>query len=85
MKVAKWVSFGISALSGVICLVIYGIPLLIGGVSFNEASTIGIIGGADGPTSIFVTKSFSPLFALSIIFLLSLLAGLFFCWKSKKS
>ena len=27
---------------------------------FNEASSIGIIGGADGPTAIFVTKTLAP-------------------------
>ena len=33
-----------------------------GGISFsvNRAATVGIIGGADGPTAVFVTASTSP-------------------------
>lgn len=44
-------------------LVMYG-PLLIGLIGLfsngNEAVSIGIIGGADGPTAIYVTKSTAP-------------------------
>lgn len=37
--------------------------LLKGGVSFSagNAATIGIIGGADGPTAVFVTASAAPI------------------------
>ena len=85
MKVAKWIAFGIAALSGVICLVSYGVPLVIGRLFFGEAGAIGIIGGADGPTSVFVAKSSASIFALPVIFVVSLVAWLFFRWKSKKS
>ena len=85
MKVAKWIAFGMTALSGVICLVNYGVPLVIGGVSLGEAGAIGIIGGADGPTSIFVAKISASIFVAPVIFVVSLFAWLFFCWKSKKS
>ena len=85
MKAAKWIAFGITALSGVICLVSCGVPLVMGGLSFGEAGAIGIIGGADGPTSIFVAKRAASIFAVSVIFVVSLFAGLFFRWKSKKS
>ena len=37
-----------------------------GGVSFNitKAATIGVIGGADGPTAIFVTAAANPVWEL---------------------
>lgn len=39
---------------------------LLGGVSFSltKASSIGIIGGADGPTSVLVTASAAPVWQL---------------------
>ena len=45
-----------------------------GGLSFNvnHASTIGIIGGADGPTAVFVTASPAP--AWELLLWLALLA-----------
>ena len=85
MKIAKWISFGITVLSGVICLASYCVPLAIGRLSLGEDSAIGIIGSADGPTSIFAAKSSAPIFVLPIIFVVSLFALLFFRWKSKKS
>ena len=85
MKIAKWIAFGITVLSGAICFVSYWAPLVISGLSFGEAGAIGIIGGADGPTSIFVTKSSAPFFALPVIFVVSLFAWLFFLWKNKQS
>lgn len=45
---------GFNFLSGIAAWLIADV---LGGISFNvtEASTIGIIGGSDGPTAIFVT------------------------------
>jgi|GEM_PF-2974284 len=85
MKVAKWIAFGITALSGVICLAGYCLPMVIGGLSLGKDGAIGIIGGADGPTSIFVAKSSVSILTFPIIFVVSLVAWLFFRWKSKKS
>jgi carboxybiotin decarboxylase len=34
--------------------------LFLGGFDFREAASIGIIGGADGPTAIFLTKTLAP-------------------------
>ena len=39
-----------------------------------QAATIGIIGGADGPTAIFVTGKFSPTL-MGILSLLGLIVG----------
>jgi carboxybiotin decarboxylase len=37
-----------------------GAVLLIAGFNAQEASSIGIIGGADGPTAIFITTQLAP-------------------------
>ena len=85
MKTAKRIAFGITVLSGVICLASYLAPLVVGWLSNSKATAIGIIGGADGPTSIFVTKSSAQFFVLPVVFVVSLLSWLFFRLKSKKS
>lgn len=58
-----------------------------GGLSFsvNHAATIGIIGGADGPTAIFVTASGAPLWQIMLkLFALTLsLLGLKYLKKRK--
>ena len=85
MKIAKWISFGAAILSGVIFLVSYCVPLVIGWSSFGDNNSIGIIGGADGPTAVFLTKSSARIFVMPFISVVSLFAWLFFRWKSKKS
>ena len=57
-------------------LAAWGVRLL-GGISFgvHGAATIGIIGGADGPTAIFVTSSTTPVWQ-SILKLLLLIASI---------
>lgn len=52
--------------------------------SFKEASTIGIIGGADGPTSIFITSSPQDLAKEAAVCLLLIAAGIFGYIKMKK-
>ena len=49
-----------------------------GGISFSvpPAATIGVIGGADGPTAIFVTASAAPVWKL-VMNLILLLLGIF--------
>ena len=46
-----------------------------GGISFSipPAASIGIIGGADGPTAIFVTSSAAPVWKLALNFILLVL------------
>ena len=58
------------------CIAAWLIADLFGGISFNvtKASTIGIIGGADGPTSVFVTASPAPAWELLLWLLLLALA-----------
>ena len=61
---------GFNFLSGIAAWLISNV---FGGISFNvtKASTIGIIGGADGPTAIFVTATHPHL--LEILLWLALL------------
>ena len=86
MKIAKWISLGLTILSGIACLFFYLAPLVIGKFLLNDvkdASAIGIIGGADGPTSFFISSLpvFSPI--MPIIFVLSLVSYLLLIFKSK--
>ena len=83
MKAAKWIAFGITILSVAVCLISWCVPWVIGKLWFGEAGAIGIIGGADGPTSIFVTRSSAPASALPVVFAVSMFSWLFFRWKSK--
>lgn len=48
-----------------------------GGISFNvsRAATIGIIGGADGPTAVFVTAATGPVWEL-LLWILLLAVGI---------
>ncbi len=49
--------FGITAQAGIFLTM--GLALMVG-FDFKEAASIGIIGAADGPTSIFVSSRFAP-------------------------
>ena len=68
----RWLSLALAVFSG-LCLVYHGLAGLLL-VLFNKAynASIGIIGGADGPTSVFVTttKLYSGLPAEAIYVLL---------------
>lgn len=55
LNVVKWTLFGLAAL-----LLGRGV-LSLAGVGVAQASSIGIIGGADGPTAIFVTGKTNPI------------------------
>lgn len=50
---------------------------IFGGISFSvsKASTIGIIGGADGPTAIFVTTATAPVWQF-VLMLILLIVGI---------
>ncbi|MBE6023134.1 MAG: sodium ion-translocating decarboxylase subunit beta [Cellulosilyticum sp.] len=50
----------------------------------HEASSIGIIGGADGPTAIFVTSKVSPTLIMSIGLTLVVLSTVFAICKFSK-
>ena len=83
MKTAKWIALGVTILSGLLCLLIYCAPWVVAGIYFREAASIGIIGGADGPTAIFVSGRLAYHFIVPIIFVLSLSVWLFIYFKSK--
>ena len=71
----RWACLGVSVLS-VFCIAYNGLRLLLLQLfnTVNNAS-IGIIGGADGPTSIFITTSAAPTPAAGI-YALALVAGI---------
>lgn len=50
----------------------------------DKASSIGIIGGADGPTAIYVTGKLSP-YAFADIFLLLAIGGVLYLFFSRKT
>ena len=87
LRAAKHIALGLTILSGVACLLIYGGPFVIGKLLLakpNDVGTIGIIGGADGPTAIFVTSESRPCFLALVVFVISLFSWLFLLCKAKK-
>lgn len=54
----KLILVGAAAQFGIFCA--YIVSVLSGSFSFAEAAAIGIIGGADGPTAIFLTTKLAP-------------------------
>jgi Na+-transporting methylmalonyl-CoA/oxaloacetate decarboxylase beta subunit len=54
-------------------------------LSVSEAASIGIIGGADGPTAIFVTAPDHPSFAIPVLLLLVGAAMLMLIRKKKQN
>jgi len=81
MKTAKWIALGAAVLSAAMCL-LYLIPRDIALPS--DTASIGIIGGADGPTAVFVNTSPAPWYIMPAVFVVALCAWLFFRYKSKK-
>ena len=57
MKALRLISLIIALISGALCLLLYAVPRIIvrHRLSLSSASAIGIIGSADGPTSVFVS------------------------------
>ena len=64
------------ALGLLLDLAAWFIGTVLGGISFNvtRAASIGIIGGADGPTSIFVTAAAGPAWE-TVLWILMLAVG----------
>ena len=50
----------------------------------NEASSIGIIGGADGPTAIFVTSNINWLYVCGFIGIVVAILVALFIYRNKK-
>jgi len=57
LKMPSMLFFGAAAQFGIFMTLIFALLL---GFDLNDAASIGIIGAADGPTSIFVASLFSP-------------------------
>lgn len=65
----------------------YGLPLYIkkvGGFSWKDASTIGVIGKADGPTSILLSNSKYSLITAIVSLLLTLTGVSYLIFKKRK-
>lgn len=85
MKIAKRISFVIMIVFGVVSLLEY-MPVLLGEDLYStETRSLGIIGGADGPTAICIIKgpSFSPIPLLLAI--AGMIVWLILHFKMKKS
>lgn len=77
----RWACFAIAVLGGVL-LVFDGITNLLAYLltrSINEAGSVGIIGGADGPTAIFVTRTGGT--SDAFIWVLLLVMGILGFWQ----
>lgn len=72
----RWVSLGLAILSG-LCLIYQGLPNLLL-MLFNKVhnASIGIIGGADGPTAVFVTTTGNGIHATIGLYLILLITGI---------
>ena len=87
MKTAKWIAFGLTIASGLFCL----LPWIISKIFLNGANisgkTIGIIGGADGPTAFFVADKVESIFIkfMPVIFIISIISWAVLFIKCKKS
>ena len=84
----RWVCLAVAILSG-LCLAYQGLPgllLMLFNKSYNAAASIGVIGGADGPTAIFVTTkpSSTPLFMIYGSFILLGVVGFLLLRKVKQ-
>lgn len=74
----RWVCLAVAVFSG-LCLAyrgLLGLLLMLFNRTYNAASSIGIIGGADGPTAIFVTTTGSNLSAAFALYILLMAAGI---------
>lgn len=87
-RILKWLCIVLIVYSVLSLLGDFAIWMLFrtGGFSFSvsPASTIGIIGGADGPTAIFVTSSAAPVWKAALNFILLLLGIVGFRYVGSK-
>lgn len=68
----RWLFVG---LAGVWILLVLDLPGRLTRLFFTDSATIGIIGGADGPTAIYVTSKWPGLVSDGVPFLCACLAG----------
>lgn len=77
----RWVCLGVAVLGGVL-LLFDGITNLLAYLltqSINGAGSVGIIGGADGPTAIFVTRTGGP--SDAVLWVLLVVMGALGFWQ----
>ncbi|MBQ2911276.1 MAG: sodium ion-translocating decarboxylase subunit beta [Clostridia bacterium] len=68
---------------GIIVIIVLIIALSVGNICRNDAS-LGIIGGADGPTAIFITGPGLPWLTIAINVILAIVIIAFIIKKLKK-
>ena len=74
----RWVFLGLAVVSG-LCIAYRGLPgllLMLFNKTYNAAASIGVIGGADGPTAIFVTTKPGNIHAPVGMYIILLLTGI---------
>ena len=78
----RWAALAAAVIAGVMLIFegILGLLVWLLNLTMNHPSEIGIIGGADGPTAIFVTTSTGPGYDW-LMWLLVLVMGLLGWWK----
>ena len=93
VRPAKIIALIITILSGIATLWIYAVPYVLSriilGKATGAAGSVGIIGGADGPTAVFVSKlhipySSVPHYVVPVVFVLSLISWLLLRHRLKK-
>lgn len=53
----RWACLAVAVISGLTLIYKGVVNLLVAAITFTERQSVGIIGGADGPTAIFVTQA----------------------------
>ena len=53
----RWACLAVAVISGLALIYKGVVNLLVAAITFTEKQSVGIIGGADGPTAIFVTQA----------------------------
>ena len=86
-KIVSIFTFITSVITILSALYIYIIPKYIKNkfaINMSDAASIGIIGGADGPTSIFIVSGNHFSFATTIIFLVISIIGISYLFYTLK-
>lgn len=75
--------YGAFELLGLLITYLFLYSHALGSVSAMEASSIGIIGGADGPTSVFVTTASQGSYLLPVLLLILGVGGILWLRRKK--
>ena len=83
----RWVCL-VVAIIGALSLLWQGVIMVLAYMlTRNEAASIGIIGGADGPTAIFVSTTVAPAYSIIvplILLILGMVGFFLLCHKKRK-